>query len=553
MNRRLRSIFRRRRSADIPVRSNARTLDGFDTFTRSGVASRCCGQECPRSASAAAAPRGVAGRRWLLGALVAALLMVGGLAPVAEATPDHSPWERSLVTLEITHNVYEFLQPWSKRTEQHRKTGVVVGPRQVLTTAEHLSDRTLVRLQKGGRGRWWTGQVEWIDFHANLALLTTSEASFWTDLRPATLTDAATTSGALQVARWREGKLETVKGEVNRVTVKRATLSFIDQLHLEMTCEIKEPGWGEAVTAGKGLAGLVVSHQNNVLTVLPSCFIRPILEARQRGEYRGLGYFAFVWQMAQSSALHHFLRQSGDPQGVVVAEVDPLDGNDGVLQPRDVLLQVDGFDIDMQGDYADPAYGKLLLENLATRRHWAGDQVRLKIWRDGAAKEVKYRLPKAEYPVELVPQAVYDSEPEYLIVGGLVLQPLTEPYLRSWGPDWRRRVPFRLAYYEQERPTAERRAVVILSMVLPDPFNIGYQDSRYLALRQINGKPIASLRDVQEALQHPRDGFHILQFERGESLQRIVLDAGEAEAATRRVMERYGIQEPMVVAGNVAD
>ncbi len=41
-----------KRSADIPVRSHARTLDGSDTLAQPLVAPRCCGQECPRSGGA---------------------------------------------------------------------------------------------------------------------------------------------------------------------------------------------------------------------------------------------------------------------------------------------------------------------------------------------------------------------------------------------------------------------------------------------------------------------------------------------------------------------
>lgn len=481
------------------------------------------------------------------GSRAALLLACIIFARPVHGSPDHSPWESSIVTVEVTHSVYEFLQPWSMRSEQHLKTGVVVGPRQVLTTAEHLDSGTLVRLQKGGRGQWWDGEVEWIDYHANLALLTTPETNFWRGLRVAPLADPVLTRGSVEVMRWRDGGLETRKGDVNRVTVARGKLTFMDYLDLEVTAEIKGAGWAEAVVAGRKLAGLVVAQRENVASVLPSSFIRSILEARRRGQYRGLGWFAFVWQRAQNPALHDFLRQTGQPQGVVIVETPPLGGNQGVLQPRDVVLQVDGFDIDIEGDYLDPAYGKLLLENLATRRHWAGDEVPLRIWRNGAAREVKYRLPKAEYSNDLVPQEVFDHPPEYLVLGGLLFQPLTEPYLRSWGPDWRRRVPFRLAYYEQQKPTPERPSIVILSMVLPDPYNIGYQDYRFLAVSRINGKRVVTLRDAQQALEQPQAGFDVIDFERGDSLQRIVLDARTAPEATRRVMDRYGITKPSVL------
>ena len=84
-----------------------------------------------------------------------------------------------------------------------------------------------------------------------------------------------------------------------------------------------------------------------------------------------------------------------------------------------------------------------------------------------------YRLPKSEYTNSLLPFATYDQDPEYLVVGGLVFQPLTVPYLRSWGAEWRTGAPFRLRHYDQAQATRERPALVLLSQVLPDAYNIG--------------------------------------------------------------------------------
>jgi len=42
--------------------------------------------------------------------------------------------------------------------------------------------------------------------------------------------------------------------------------------------------------------------------------------------------------------------------------------------------------------------------------------------------------------------------------------------------------PFRLSYYNSENPTPERPALLVLSVVLPDQYNIGYQDVRFLVV-----------------------------------------------------------------------
>ena len=129
----------------------------------------------------------------------------------------------------------------------------------------------------------------------------------------------------------------------------------------------------------------------------------------------------------------------------------------------------------------------------------------------------------------------------------LVFQPLTKNYLRSWGQDWERRAPFRLAYFRNQDPAPERPAIVILSQVLPDIFNLGYQESRQLVLEKVNGQKVNYLSDLQQALQKPANGFHTLELMKGDTLQRIVLDAATLEAATKRVLDRYGIGEEHVI------
>jgi hypothetical protein len=152
-----------------------------------------------------------------------------------------------------------------------------------------------------------------------------------------------------------------------------------------------------------------------------------------------------------------------------------------------------------------------------------------------------YKLPKLDYSVKLLAEQTFDQAPEYLIAGGLVFQPLNIPLLRGFGEDWKRRAPFRLAHYAGEPPSPERSALVALTSVLPDPYVLGYQDARLLVVDTINGRKISRVADVQAALQQPQDGFHTIEFLRGDNLRRIVLDAAQMDAATKRILERYRI------------
>jgi hypothetical protein len=471
--------------------------------------------------------------------------------PPEQKTAAAADWEKSIVRIEVSRKVYDYYQPWNRRNDRSMKMGLVVGEREILTTCQDMSDYTLVRVQKDGRGQWANAKVMWVDYYANLAMLTVEDESFWTDLKPAKLAGKVPGEGdGLQVLRWREGKLENRTAEFTQFAVRQSEFSAISHVQMEMDSEIQAAGWGEPVVLNSHVVGILSQQRGRACKAIPASFIQTILDARRAGKYRGLGYFHFYWQPAENTDSLGYLRLDGEPRGVLVTRVpERLDGVANVLKPNDIILQIDGFDVDIQGDYNDPEFGQLLLENLSNRGKWAGDDVKLKIWREGKPMEVTYQLPKYEYAHSAVPFGVYDQPPEYLIVGGLVFQPLTYPYLQRWGAEWERRAPFRLTYYTPDEATKELPAIVILSQVLPDPYNIGYQDQRYQVLQKVNGRRVNTLAEVREALNHPTDKYHVLDFLAGESAQRIVIAADGADrAATQRVLQRFGIGEEYFIA-----
>jgi hypothetical protein len=230
-----------------------------------------------------------------------------------------------VVTLDVTRKEYDYFQPWSRRAQSAAKVGVVTGARQILTTGRDLQDLTLVRVQKGGRGRWWDAEVEWVDYLANVALITVRDEAFWTDSSrwlaeriPARPT-ATICVGA--VGRWTCARRNSAGlGDQPGVYGCGACVFGIER-------GTGRAGWGEPVRLVSEVIGLVFSQMGSVSQVLPAPFIRSILEARQEGGgYRGLGYFDFTWQPTENPETHRFLGLPGEPRGVVVIEVPEKPG-----------------------------------------------------------------------------------------------------------------------------------------------------------------------------------------------------------------------------------
>lgn len=451
-------------------------------------------------------------------------------------------WERSLVSVEVTFKVHDAFQPWNEPTQAIRKHGVVVAPREILTTAQYLPTHTLVRVQKGGRGRWYDARVKWWDAQANLALLESDAEAFWQGLAVAPLAAGVSRGPDLELVRWRDGNLERRRVEFGKFTVGEGALGFAPHVQLEVATDLGGLGWTELIVNDGAVAGLTTYSNGRVCGALPAGFIRPILAARKEGRFSGLGYFDFTWQPGSNPDLLTKLGLTGEPRGAVVhAPGRERDGARAPL-PGDIILEIDGLSVDVEGDYLDPEYGHLMLENLANRGRFAGDAVQIKVWRGDRELVLEYVIPKADFADEVVPREVFFGPPAYLVSGGLVFQPLSQAFLRGWGEEWRKFAPFRLQYAQFAPPPDGRKALVVLTGVLPDPINLGYQDAGMIVLDRVNGHPIATLADLAVALARPADGsVHRFEFMPGRNLRRLVLDAGGLDEATRRVVEYYGL------------
>ncbi|HIG30884.1 MAG TPA: hypothetical protein EYQ50_25025 [Verrucomicrobiales bacterium] len=450
-------------------------------------------------------------------------------------------FKKSLIKIEVTKKRYNYMQPWSKQSKKILKTGIVIDSDQILTTAQGMSDMTLVRAQREGRGRWRSATVKMVDYHANLAILTVEDAEFKSGLEPVTFASVPSAGKEFEIIRWLGSKLETSKAYFSRYVVAHGNLSFVPYLQLVATSEISGVGWGEPLVSDGTLHGILAAKTGDSASVIPASFIRRILNSTDTGNFRKLGYFDFTWQPGENPTNLEFLNVPEDQSGVVVVHIPLKKQTSSTLKTGDVILKVAGHAVDSQGDYLDEDYGHLMFENLATQGHWAGDAIPILISRNGELLEIQYTLASANYSDQLVPDRVFDREPEFLIAGGLVFQPLNNEFLRTWGNDWQRRAPMRLVYFNNEEPTEQTPSLVVLSQILPADYNIGYENYRFLVVEKINGKHIVNLTQLKEAFATKENKFHLIEFRKGDALERLVLDAAGLETATQQILQMYGI------------
>jgi hypothetical protein len=313
--------------------------------------------------------------------------------------------------------------------------------------------------------------------------------------------------------------------------------------------DVSGGGWAEPVFQGDLLTGITVSQSGQKARVIPAEIINAYLErALSGGTYRPFPVFGVRWQVHENPSMAGYLGQDGDPRGALIRQVPWGSSGCGVLEPMDVLLSLDGRRIEVGGFYQHPRLGSLEFTQILMNGHDVGDVVPVEVLRDGEVLDLEMTL--RAYPAEgiLIPLRRGDRPPPYLIAGGLVLRELDGNYMRSWGKEWTKTAPLHLLtryYLQSEAQKPDRRRIVLLTSVLPAPYNVGYESLRDLPVEIINGRRIDSVAEAAEAFRHPRDGFHTIVLEPNTSRREIVLDAERFESATAEILEAYRVPEAM--------
>ncbi|MGD8896097.1 MAG: PDZ domain-containing protein [Acidobacteriota bacterium] len=467
-------------------------------------------------------------------------------ATAPAASPVLNPDLRSgIVRVVVTGQEWNWKTPWAKEPPWTRPaTGLVVPGRRILCASTSFGNHLLVEVQKLGEDARTPGRVILTDPEGPLALIEVDEPGFWENLEPLPLADPVPRDGELSVLSWQaSGLLDSYPGTVRQVRAGRHGLSRTHLLTLDVATGADDLGSSEVVVAAGSVVGLVTGRNGNAWSAIASPVLSHFVEEEANGEWRGFPRGGFGWQNLTNPALRESLGLTENESGVRLVRVLPHGTAAAALRVGDVILEVAGVPIDSTGHYEHPLYGRMLFALLFSDGRDPGDTVDVRILRDGERLTVAVPLRQIRAEADKIPPYMYGHGPNYSVVGGLIFQELTVPYLSTFG-DWRRRGPPRLliAYERQgDMPSPERPRIVVLSSVLPDAANLGYEGVSNVIVERVNGRTIGSMDDLREAFAHPEGRFHIVEFLPGMAPERLVLDVEEAKESAERIRLAYGV------------
>lgn len=482
--------------------------------------------------------------RALLAALIACVA-VGFGAQSAAADPQI---ERSIVRILNHSQRGDWYAPWSGRApSQSTGSGFVVSGGLVMTNAHVVRNARALFLFLGSDPRPHEARVRHIAHDCDLALIEPLDPSILEGipkLRFGKLPQLGTT---VETYGYPSGgqRISSTRGVVSRVEVNLYSHSGLDYHVTVQTDAAINPGnsGGPVVQNGRvvGVAFQAASRLENVGFFIPPEVVDHFLVDVEDGQYDGYPALGALTSNLENPAARARAGLTDGTSGVRVDFVFPNSSGDGLLEPGDVILEADGFDIANDGTVETG--GSRLNYGAIVDRHQIASKLRLRVLRNGDSENIEIEMKR--YPPLDRYANLYDRLPRYYIYGGLVFVPLDREMLKTYGDDYAARADKHLVYeffhrFMEEPERLEREPVVLLRR-LDHPANAQMAWYRNLIVERVNGQEIEGLADLVEAFEEHEGEHHLIEF--GYYGRFAVLDREKADAAGEEVLERYGVPE----------
>nr|XP_016487457.1 PREDICTED: protease Do-like 2, chloroplastic [Nicotiana tabacum] len=245
----------------------------------------------------------------------------------------------------------------------------------------------------------------------------------------------------------------------------------------------------------------------------------------------GFPCLGVLLQKLESPALRACLKVPSN-EGVLVRKVEPTSDVSNVLKEGDVIVSFDGVRIGCEGTVPFRSSARIAFRYLISQK-FTGDVAELGIIRAGEFMKVQALLKPR---VHLVPYHIECGQPSYLIVAGLVFTPLSEPLIGeecedSIGLKLLTKARYSLAKFEGEQ-------IVVLSQVLANEVNIGYEDISNEQILKLNGTRIKNIHHLAHLVDSCKDKYLVLEFEDNFL---VVLEREAAVSASPSILKDYGI------------
>ncbi len=465
-------------------------------------------------------------------AISSILLSCGALA----ANDKQNESLNAIVKINAVYSKPNFLRPWLKNPQsQGSGSGVVIAGNRILTNAHNVADATYITVVKDNNGSPVTAKVEAINHQCDLAILSISDKSFFSDIVPFEIGETPpvqTQVFAIGYPLGGEG-LSITQGIISRIELMDYSHPLVNSFLAAQIDAALNPGnsGGPVVFDGK-IVGIAFQGAGNGLGyMIHTEIIKHFLKDLENGKIDGFGDIQAKMIGLENPDTRRFLKMKKNQSGILLVNLQKIPALERKLQKDDVILEIDGNKVMNNGNIRT-SDGSTRFFTTVIHSKQINESIKLKILRNGEEKEISI------FPIKhcnkVIPR-MYDKTPSMFTVGGLVFTSLSISYLDEWGEN---QPPSELLEQYGKDKTAIDEEVVILTEVLGDEVNLGYQGFSNMVLEEVNGKKILNLKDLVRTVDNLKDEFITFKFK---DKNQITLDLKKAKSALSRIMSNYGL------------
>ncbi|KEP62220.1 UNVERIFIED_CONTAM: trypsin domain-containing protein [Hammondia hammondi] len=451
-----------------------------------------------------------------------------------------------------THCEPNYSQPWTTRRQTtSMSTGFVTldanGKKCLLTNAHSVEHAAVVQVRKRGDHQKYEAEVLCIGLECDLAMLRVSDPDFWKGLGPPLQWGPSPQLGdPVTVVGYPLGgdNSSVTQGVVSRADLQQYCLGSCSLLAIQIDAAIN-PGnsGGPALNRSSQCVGIAFQSlkdgdTENIGYIIPSEVVSHFLEDyRRHGRCLGFGDGGFTWQKLENKSLRHALSLKSKDEGILIKKLDGGGPAKAVLRKGDILLEIGGKKIASDGTVAF-RNGERILFTWILSQMFVGDRCSVKLLRQNRERRESFSVGKLNL---LVPANSDLRRPQYLIVGGLVFVPLSEPFLKSeYGEDFESRAPVRLLdKWQHGFQSFPGEQFVLLSHVLAHDVTVGYEHLHNVQVQHFNGTSVKTLKHLAELVENSTEEYWRFDLDHDEV---VVLEADAARRALPHILQRNMIR-----------
>eukprot|EP01084_Bolivina_argentea_P210783 358657_1 len=288
-------------------------------------------------------------------------------------------------------------------------------------------------------------------------------------------------------------------------------------------------------------------------------------DIEKHGKYTSFPKLGFRWQKIENPSLKKYYKMMSDENkdkkeenetdeeekkdddgfnGILINSTYPLTDCSNKLCENDVVLAMDEISLGEDGtipyEYPEDGVARINHRYIISNK-FCGDEVKLKILRDGKILDITIIINIIDY---LVPIVLYEKPVTYFIFGGIVFLPLSRPYLRSeYGSKWSSKCAVRLKdLYFNGYKEEKHEQVIVLSRVLASEENVGYHKFKNCVSEKCNGvetKNMTQLTQIIDNAVQNKEQFVTFIFEHHIT---IVLEIETALTSMNKIMKNDRIE-----------